>query len=145
MNHPRNIFVALDGSKPSYKALDAARELADAMDRKLSAVYVFPHHRRVSASVAGLDEQAYRANLEEMKESHAKEIFGEAESRLGFEFAHRYVLIGDPAEEIIALMEDNPGSHLVMGRRGLSKIKSLLMGSVSSKVAAHAPGLVTVV
>ncbi|MEE4303556.1 MAG: universal stress protein [Wenzhouxiangella sp.] len=32
-----------------------------------------------------------------------------------------------------------------MGRRGLSKIKSLLMGSVSSKVAAHAPGLVTVV
>ncbi|RFF30934.1 universal stress protein [Wenzhouxiangella sediminis] len=145
MNQPRNLVIALDGSDPSFDALDEARDLARAMGRELSALYVYPHHRGVSATPAGLDEQTSRENLERMKEDKAKEIFSEAESRLGNAFAHRYVLTGDPAEEIIAFMEGNPGTHLVMGRRGLSKIKSLLMGSVSSKIAAHAPGLVTVV
>lgn len=145
MSQDRDLVVALDGSAPSFEALDAARDLAKAMRRDLSALYVFPHHRGVSATPSGLDEQTSKQNLERMKESEAQQIFGEAESRLGESFAHRYVLAGDPAEEIIAFMEDNPDTHLVMGRRGLSKIKSLLMGSVSSKVASHAPGLVTVV
>ncbi|WP_376695496.1 universal stress protein [Wenzhouxiangella sp. EGI_FJ10305] len=141
----RNLVVALDGSEPAFDALDEASGLAEAMGRELSALYVFPHHRGISATPSGLDEQTSKENLDRMKEDEAKQIFGEAESRLGKPFAHRYVLSGDPAEEIIAFMEDNPGTHLVMGRRGLSKIKALLMGSVSNKVAAHAPGLVTVV
>jgi nucleotide-binding universal stress UspA family protein len=145
MTKSRNLVIALDGSESSLEALDEARGLAKAMDRELSALYVFPHHRGVSATPAGLDEQTSRENLERMKESHSQEIFGEAESRLGMAFAHKYVLTGDPAEEIVSFMEDNPGTHLVIGRRGLSKIKSLLLGSVSSKVTAHAPGLVTVV
>ncbi|NBB93569.1 MAG: universal stress protein [Gammaproteobacteria bacterium] len=145
MNSPRNLVIAIDGSEPSLEALDEARDLAKAMGRELSALYVYPHHRGISATPAGLDEQTSKENLERMKEDESRRIFGEAESRLGARFAHRYVLTGDPAEEIIAFMEDNAGTHLVMGRRGLSKIKSLLMGSVSSKVAAHAPGLVTIV
>lgn len=42
-------------------------------------------------------------------------------------------------------MKQNPGTHLVMGKRGLSKISRLLLGSVSDKVMRHAPGLITVV
>lgn len=145
MTNSRNLVIALDGSESSFEALDEARDLARAMNRELSALYVFPHHRGVSATPAGLDEQTSKKNLERMRESRSQEIFSEAESRLGMKFAHKYVLTGDPAEEIVAFMEDNPGTHLVMGRRGLSKIKSLLLGSVSSKVTAHAPGLVTVV
>lgn len=145
MTQNRNLVVALDGSAPAFKALDEARSLAKAMGRELSALYVFPHHRGVSATPSGLDEQTSKQNLERMKESESQQIFGEAESRLGTKFAHKYLLSGDPAEEIIAFTEENPGTHLVLGRRGLSKIKSLLMGSVSSKVAQHAHGLVTVV
>lgn len=33
----------------------------------------------------------------------------------------------------------------MMGKRGLSKIQHLLLGSVSDKVVRHAPGVVTVV
>jgi len=145
MDRSRQLVVALDGSEPAFEALDEARGLARAMGRELSALYVFPHHRGVSATPAGLDEQTSRENLERMKANESKRIFDEAEARIGAKFAQRYVLAGDPAEEIIAFMEEQPGTHLVMGRRGLSKIKALLLGSVSSKVAAHAPGLVTVV
>ena len=145
MSHPRNLVIALDGSEPSFEALDEACELARAMDRELSALYVFPQHRGLSTTPAGLDEQASRDHLERMKESHSSELFSEAESRLGCRFAHKYVLSGDPAEEIIAFMRDNPSTHLIMGRRGLSRIKALVIGSVSHKVLAHAPGVVTVV
>lgn len=145
MTQPRNLVIALDGSRPAFDALDEARDLATAMGRQLSALYVFPYQPRLSTTPAGLDEHTSPENLARMRESESQRIFGEAESRLGTEFAHRHVLTGDPAEEIIAFMENNPDTHLVMGRRGLSRIKSLLMGSVTQKVLAHASGLVTVV
>ncbi len=145
MTSNHSIVIALDGSNPSFEALDEARNLAKAMGRELSALYVFAHHRGFSATPSGLDEQTSKKNLEKMRDSESEKIFLAAEKRLGKEFAHKHVLTGDPAEEIVAFMEDNPGTHLVMGRRGLSRIKSLLLGSVSSKVTAHAPGLVTVV
>jgi nucleotide-binding universal stress UspA family protein len=144
MPDTKSIVVALDGSDSSFNALDEARDLAKAMGRELSALYVFPHRRGFSTTPAGLDEGTSKENLERMADGEAAEIFKEAETRLDTAFAHRYVLMGDPAEEIIAFMENDPDAHLVIGRRGLSRIKSLIMGSVSQKVAAHAPGLVTV-
>lgn len=145
MSQKKELVVALDGSKPSFEALDEARDLAKAMGRELSALYVFPHSRGFSTTPSGLDEQTSKENLKKMRDGESEKIFAAAEERLGTKFAHKHVLTGDPAEEIVAFMEDNPGTHLIMGRRGLSRIKSLLIGSVSSKVTAHAPGLVTVV
>lgn len=144
MSHRKELVIALDGSTPAFEALDAALDLARAMDRELSALYVFPHQRGFSATPSGLDEGTSKENLERMRDSESRKIFEAAEKRLGTSFAEKHVLMGDPAEEIIAFMEDNPGTHLIMGRRGLSRIKALLMGSVSMKVAAHAPGVVTV-
>lgn len=144
MSHRKELVIALDGSTPAFEALDEALDLARAMNRELSALYVFPHQRGFSATPSGLDEGTSKENLERMRDSESRKIFEAAETRLGTSFAEKHVLMGDPAEEIIAFMEDNPGTHLVMGRRGLSRIKALLMGSVSMKVAAHAPGLVTV-
>jgi nucleotide-binding universal stress UspA family protein len=145
MSSKHSVVIALDGSEPAFEALDEARDLAKAMGRDLSALYVFPHHRGFSATPSGLDEQTSKENLEEMADSESSKIFEAAEKRIGTSFADKHVLTGDPAEEIIAFMEDNPGTHLVMGRRGLGRIKAMLLGSVSSKVTAHAPGLVTVV
>lgn len=53
--------------------------------------------------------------------------------------------LGDPANEVIGYVGEHPKALVVMGRRGLSPIQSLLMGSVSEKVARHAQGAVTLV
>jgi nucleotide-binding universal stress UspA family protein len=55
------------------------------------------------------------------------------------------LLKGDPAHEIIEYLEANPGTHLVLGRRGHSAVRSLTLGSISEKVIRHATGPVTVV
>ena len=48
-------------------------------------------------------------------------------------------------QEILAYLNKRPGTLAVMGRRGLSPIKSLLLGSVSDKVVQHATNPVLVV
>lgn len=42
---------------------------------------------------------------------------------------------GDPAESILKLAVDHRADAIVMGSRGLSEIKGLLMGSVSHKIS----------
>lgn len=146
MTDQEEIVIALDGSEPAYAALMEARKMAQAMNRKLSALYVFPHNPGVSTTLAGLEDVGQaRKRIEKAGKSKSSALFDEAESRIGTSLANRHLLVGKPAEEIVAFMESNPNVHLVMGRRGLSKIKALIMGSVSAKVVAYAPGLVTVV
>lgn len=59
--------------------------------------------------------------------------------------AEELVVLGDPAEEIINYVDNHPKALVVMRRRGLSAMKSLLLGSVSEKVMRHARGAVTLV
>ena len=46
----------------------------------------------------------------------------------------KLVVSGDPAREIIRIAHEGKFSTIIMARRGLSEIKGLLMGSVTSKV-----------
>ena len=46
---------------------------------------------------------------------------------------------GDPADSILSCIEDENIDCVVMGSRGLSNLKGLFLGSVSHKVANHAP------
>ncbi|MGY6630647.1 MAG: universal stress protein [Wenzhouxiangella sp.] len=140
------IVIALDGSDNSQRALSAALDLAKATGRELHGLYVYPWSRETSM-VFTPALQASDADVKRQRDSNAQAVFSEAETLLGNNqrFAQRHVLLGDPAEEILAFMEANPGAHLVMGRRGVSKIKAMLMGSVSDKVTRYAKGLVTVV
>ena len=140
------IVVALDGSGHSLEALSAARDLAKAMGRELHGLYVYPWTQEASV-IFKRESRGSGAELHQTRDQSAGEVFDEAELALGASgvLVKRHVLLGEPAEEILAFLQANPGAHLVMGRRGLSKIKSLLMGSVSDKVTRHAAGLVTVV
>lgn len=129
------VVVALDGSENSHRALLAAADLADAMGRPLGFLYVFPTRSTSGSSTA------------EDKESQSRAIFSAALAELGSRRrpVREHLLVGDPAAEILDFMEAHPNAHLVLGRRGLSKIKALLLGSVSDKVTRHSRGLVTVV
>ena len=55
------------------------------------------------------------------------------------------VLTGDPREEVVRAAEEWPADLVVLGARGLSAMAGLLLGSVSTAVARHAPCPVVVV
>ena len=52
---------------------------------------------------------------------------------------------GDPADVIIQLAEDQGAELIVVGSRGLAGLERFLLGSVSSKLAQHAPTSLMVV
>ena len=66
------------------------------------------------------------------------EIGKEQAKTKGVENVKTAVLLGDPSEKILQLAAANEIDMIIMGSRGLGEIKSLFLGSVSSKVCNQA-------
>lgn len=59
-------------------------------------------------------------------------------ARPGVQDVRTQVRTGDPAEQLLGYAHDHAIDLLIMGRRGLGRIRGLLMGSVSAKVGSLA-------
>jgi len=143
MSVVREMLVPVDGSDNSLRAVRYAMGLAGALDARVRLFYVFPVSSVEIIGMAGMS----RDDIEHAAQAAAQRVFdklhaqiGETEIRLDDETS-----IGDPAEEIIRCTEDDHDLLVVLGRRGLSRIQSLLLGSVSEKVVRHAHSPVTVI
>lgn len=125
----KEVVVAVDGTAGSIEAARVAACFADAMDSKLTLLYVY------------LPEDF------EPRDAAADKVFEALASALGDPDPkpNQEVLVGDPADEIINYLSDRQDVLAVVGRRGQSKIQSLLLGSVSDKVVRHTRTPVTVV
>ncbi|MBE9011993.1 universal stress protein [Pseudanabaenaceae cyanobacterium LEGE 13415] len=55
------------------------------------------------------------------------------------------IVTGDPAEEIVRLAKIHKADLIVLGSRGLTGMKRILLGSVSSQIVEEAPCSVLVV
>lgn len=137
------IVVPVDGSDGAGRAAAFGARLAAAIRCPIRLVYVFP---ATSMAIVGFA----RMSAEEIKRaqsSAAREMFDKARAMIGDTVGEvdEFVLLGDPANELIGYVAQHPNTLVVMGRRGLSPMQSLLMGSVSEKVARYAQGAVTLV
>lgn len=139
----QGIVVACDGSEHSLHAAKMAAEMAKATGQSLKLLTVFPGSRLERLVVSGV----WPADLDEEVESYGREVFDRTRQALSgiADPADEILLKGDPAKELIDYLETNPGSHLFLGRRGHSLVRSLTLGSISEKVVRHATGPVTVV
>jgi nucleotide-binding universal stress UspA family protein len=139
------ILVPVDGSEASLRAALFGARLAAAHGCALKLAYVVPLTPESVIALAKLTREevqgkqalAARAVLEA-----AERVLGDAGLDLEPE---QLVLIGDAAAEIINFFDNHPTALVVMGRRGLSPIQGLLLGSVSEKVMRYARGAVTLV
>ncbi len=89
-----------------------------------------------------------RADIDQAAQAAAQKAFDQTREALGDAggvAVEQETSMGDPAEEVIRYTEDTPGAMVVIGRRGLSRMKSLMMGSVSDKVIRHAQTPVMVI
>lgn len=143
MSVAKEILVPVDGSKNSLSAVRYALGLAGATGARIRLFYVFPVSSVEVIGMAGMS----RDDIEHAAQAAAQRVFEKLHAEIG-ETGVKIVdetSIGDPAEEIIRCTEDDHELLVVLGRRGLSRIQSLLLGSVSEKVVRHAHGPVMVV
>jgi nucleotide-binding universal stress UspA family protein len=139
------ILVPVDGSEGSHRAVLFGARLAAALDCPLKLAYVVPLTSEAVMAMARMS----REEIQEKEDQAARAVLELAERSLSEAGViirpEQLVMIGDAATEILNFIDKHPRALVVMGRRGLSPMKSLLVGSVSEKVMRYAHGAVTLV
>lgn len=143
----QDLFVlATDGSESSQKAVEYGRT---ALDPEKFGFLVIHVARPIPATMG--DDLTWSENdsaeLRKMAQKHAREVARDTANLLkehgfGVEVEAR---LGHPGREICDLAKSRDATGIVMGRRGMSTLGDLLLGSVSHYVIHHAPCPVTVV
>jgi nucleotide-binding universal stress UspA family protein len=134
------ILVAVDGSASAKNAFEKSIYLAQRCNSKLDVIHV------VLDSTFGGDSATAFDLINELKEKGRKlleQCKNQAESNNVP--VETFLKFGDYAQVIIDTASENNYDLIVMGSRGLSVFKELLLGSVSFKVMHHAKCPVMVV
>jgi nucleotide-binding universal stress UspA family protein len=146
----RKILVAVDGSKPSLIASVQAIDISKTLNAEMTAIYVVspdirynyledtitPRLPRALKDVMMIAMQTGEKHLDKVKQkAREKDVRVKTDVIIG---------ISSVVKEIVEYAEKNKIDMIVVGSRGLSGIKKMLLGSVANGVVtyAHCPVLV---
>jgi nucleotide-binding universal stress UspA family protein len=138
------ILVAIDGSKNSLRALKYAIKLAARMAEPSQLMLVNAHDDialRGASQFVGKD--AVKDYLDDLSRSELQDAIAAAEkAKVKFETK---MLRGQVAQAIAKAAGDADCDLIVLGSKGRSAIKDLLIGSVAQRVASLSDVPVTLV
>ena len=132
------IVVGTDGSPESENAIRTACGLANKFGSQIHLVHT-PQPKTVAfaiGAVAGYHTATTMPSMEEVEQASKKIVdsANEVAGQCNQSIAEVHVERGDPADQIIACVESCGADLIVMGRRGLGGINSLVQGSTSQRV-----------
>jgi nucleotide-binding universal stress UspA family protein len=132
--YPR-ILVAIDETPAAAFAL--RHVVPYALDQRSHLTLVSVAANAPSwAATAGVSPQQLADQIETEAATHLREVAATLPDSLSVTTLIRH---GDPAEEILALLQEQPFDLLCMGARGRGRIAGALLGSVSTAVLHHSP------
>jgi nucleotide-binding universal stress UspA family protein len=144
------ILLPVDGSESSLKAVSFAAELAAELQASVLLLHVLerlPARQQLKGYLTALEQapvknegeiESIRNVLSQSGEDQGKEILADAEQLLrekGVKDVSTAIHDGDPTTEILRLAETGKYDMVIMGRRGLGRLKGVFMGSVSHKIS----------
>lgn len=128
-----NVLLATDGSDDAREAARHAVSIADAHGAKLHALYVIETRTGYDSGIVDPEtvERELRAEgeeiLEQVETAASPDLSVSSEIRRGV-----------PAEEILAYIEPHDIDIVVLGGRGKSDFKRILLGSTSEAIISEA-------
>ena len=135
----QTVVVGTDGSETALKAVQAAADVAAAMQVPLTVVVAYhPIPAREQASItAGLGDTRFRVTGTE----HAQEALDTAVTAArdaGATAVDGQLVEGDAVGALLAVAENRAPALLAVGNRGMNRLSGRLLGSVPSDVAFRA-------
>jgi nucleotide-binding universal stress UspA family protein len=129
----KTILVALDGTEMTERVIQTLDDLVLSPEAKVILCHVFP------TSESEMELQADRPQSESPKFSyfHIEKQLQTYQEKLSVN-SELEIVSGDPAEEIIRLANIHKTDLVVMGSRGLTGMKRIVLGSVSTQVMEEA-------
>jgi nucleotide-binding universal stress UspA family protein len=134
-----NLLLATDGSVFSEGAIREAINFAKKCSSRLLAVTILesnPEYETIGSKFFEREEKEVLKNLESVKARAAHE---------GVTCEIGVFRADDPAAAIVAEAVEKKMDMIIIGRRGRTGLKKLLMGETAAKVIGHAPCKVLVV
>lgn len=141
----KKILVAVDGSAHAKRAVAYGAEIAAQNGAELFLFHVMRHlgSDRVPPELEELEHVEHvRLTEADMLRSVADAVINDAQDLAGQRGAadvQTVIQDGDPASRIVDYCKAHDVDLVVIGRRGLGGLASLLLGSVSQKVSHAAP------
>ncbi len=142
------IMVAIDGTKPSMRALDMGLSLAKVQAKlEMEIVMVVPYPVQYATGENPTGDLTIVERLATLKEkgetilNHAKDY----SVSNGVMNIKTYLKQGDPAREILDLAKSTNPDLIVIGNRKRGFLRGVFLGSVSQRVAANSVCAVLVV
>ena len=135
----RTILIATDGSDPANAAVAAGLELAAGEDAEIVFVHVISILDLSSTTSGGKPQRVPRA------EDDPVLCAAVDRARAAHLVARTELLIGYPPKQILRVAREIDADLIVVGTRGLGRMKSAVLGSTSHDVLEHSDRPVLVV
>ena len=141
----KRILVPIDGSEPSNRALDYALDLAEELDAEVVILSVVPpvtlpvfsEEPGITPIITPRDIDRYNSKLRATFENVLSEALARARAKKPDLRVSTKLLEGRPADKIVEVAERENFDLIIMGSRGLSGLRELLLGSTTRRVADH--------
>lgn len=150
------ILVPLDGSEHSLRALEIAVQIAKKFDGKITLIHVYsaavapvimPEPTTIAPPMVSVMTPIEVSKVAEAARKAGAGILVDGEQKVKAEGVAVETMLkeGHTVQEIIKTSKEGSFNLIVMGARGISKLKEILLGSVSDGVTRNAPCPVLVV
>ena len=140
------ILVATDSSPASNRAVEMAAQMAEQYDAELHIIHVI-RDMQIPFEIKEIPElefnkfEAFSDAREEVMRKVAESVLRTAKEKAekaGAEKVETAIGTGDPATSILDFARRRKVDMIVIGTRGLGKLKGTILGSVSRKITNNA-------
>lgn len=125
----KKILLAADGSEHSVRAAEYARALAEKFEGQISVVYVVDGESAKADVLHHNDpfeiDMARKEKIRQVREQFESSDFD-------YELT---ILHGEPGPTLVEFANDHEFDCVIVGSRGLNKLQTFILGSVSHKLA----------
>ncbi|WLV25919.1 universal stress protein [Aciduricibacillus chroicocephali] len=141
----KNILVAIDESEMSQSVLNTTLRIAESCFPTVTLLFVGREFLPLTPGEVYVTK-TYLEELNSKEQERGMWMLGKYNTQLKSNgiTAEEVFLQGDPAKQILQYAKDKNQEMIIIGSRGLSGIKEMLLGSVSHKVSqlANCPVLI---